>query len=97
MISETINKNILALADKAVNTGESSSVADFLLSIGFTPNNKSKIKNNTITFSHDQIYNAAKIMKVSIDWIYGLPGAKSKTPIDRIKEAVYELELRGRK
>lgn len=103
-IHPTINKRIFELADYAVSSGISNSVSEFLRNIGAIDSNKSKYITGSVTFTHDQVYQAIKLTGSSLDYVYGFVkhmkgeySVEKKTPLQRIKEAVAELEGKGKR
>ena len=65
--------------------------------IGIAPTNIRNIRIGNQQFTKDHIYEACKVFNVSADYIFGFTDQMSSikektTPIQRIKQAVAELE-----
>jgi hypothetical protein len=65
--------------------------------VGITPTNIFNIRKGMQQVTKQQIYQACKVFNVSADYIYGFTDKMIRvqsniSPIDRIKEAVRELE-----
>ncbi len=74
---------------------------EFLLSIGYAPENSPKLKNGTQSVRPQHLLKAAQAYNVNMNWLFGLDNAMNRTPgkdpLDRLKEAVTAVEREYRK
>lgn len=96
-IKATVNHRVLKLVEDLVKAGKFLSEAEALTAIGFNKNNRYHLREGNTTFTHDQVYEIIKLTGADANWIYGiskqrLRSEKRLSPIQRIKEAVAELE-----
>ena len=69
--------------------------------IGMSPNNIYNVRNGLQQFTKDHIYAACKHFNISADYIYGFTttmprDTKKQSPLQKIKEALRELEAAKR-
>lgn len=65
--------------------------------IGLIPSNLSAIRKGIRSFTHEQLYELAKITRADMNFIYGFSNdmfrtEKSESPIVRIRQALTEIE-----
>lgn len=81
-----------AIATKIIKTQKA-----FCESVGISHHNLPAVRSGRQGFTVDQIANAIRHYKVTADFLFGVTdkmftNAKKQGPVDRIKEALHELE-----
>jgi hypothetical protein len=91
-----IDSRMLKLMAYAIRTGIAPNESQYLSMIGFSRTNISNIRSGRQSFSKDHIQKACKLTGGNANWILGLePGMMrkpSKSALERIREALTELE-----
>lgn len=91
------NKRMLQLMRESIHTGKAENEGDWCKKIGFNNYNLPKVKAGNHSFQIKQIIAAAKLSKVSVDWICGIttirePNNKEYTAIQMIEEGLRMLK-----
>lgn len=92
------DERMLKLMDYVIDNGDSPNESKYLESIKFTRTNISNVRRGYQSFNRDHIRNACELTGANANWIFGFENnmmrkeQKKLSPIERIKEALVELE-----
>lgn len=93
----TTDQRMLELMKYAISSGLIKTQKDFCASVGISHHNLPAVKSGRQGFTVEQIANAINVYKVTADYLFGITDkmfseSKKQSPLDRIKEALHELE-----
>jgi hypothetical protein len=92
---------MLKLMAEAIKRGIAANESQYLGMIGFARTNISNVRAGRQSFNKDHIQKACEVTGCNANWILGLDSTMmrkpAKSPLDRIKEAVIELEASAKK
>lgn len=97
------NDRMFMLMEYALSTKAANTQQEFFMGIGIkSVTNIYQKRDGSQSFTHAQLLAAAKKYEVDMNWFYGLSSSmfikpESKSPIERIKSAIAELENSGTK
>lgn len=92
------DERMLKLMDYVIDKGDAPNESQYLESIKFTRTNISNVRRGYQSFNRDHIRNACELTGANANWIFGFENnmmrkePKKLTPIERIREALVELE-----
>jgi len=96
-LAVTISKKALAVFDYALENNLAGTSGELCQRIGLLPSNLSAIRKGMRTFTHEQLYELAKLTRCNMNYIYGFStdmfrSETNDTPLARIRQALTELE-----